>query len=132
MTALLFVLAGCTQATEEAPPPVHASGDIQTREGKYQIHWQASTDPIVLGELFEIDSTLKDKDGKTVETASVTVDARMPQHGHGMSTRPQQQQKPDGHYQSSGMKFHMPGEWTIIFVVDGPAGPDRAEVVYKL
>jgi hypothetical protein len=94
-----------------------------------------------MGELFSVSTTLMDAEGKPLEQGSVSVDARMPQHGHGMTTRPVADpgrcegtvcSHPEGIYRMDGMKFHMQGEWTVVFTVEGPAGPDQAEARYRL
>jgi hypothetical protein len=56
----------------------------------------------------------------------------MPEHGHGMATRPETTPDPAGGFVTRGMKFHMPGNWVYSFVVEGPAGRDRAEVAVRL
>ncbi len=39
---------------------------------------------------------------------------------------------PGGVYVTRGMKFHMPGSWTLTFDIDGPGGTERAEAVLEL
>ncbi len=39
---------------------------------------------------------------------------------------------PGGVYVTRGMKFHMPGSWTLTFDVDGASGAERAEAVLEL
>ncbi|HND30497.1 MAG TPA: hypothetical protein PLA94_10880 [Myxococcota bacterium] len=140
--------------SEEHQNPV----EIQTVGGKYRLTWQSLPSPVPMGDLFVVETTLKDKDGKTIENGTVRVDARMPAHGHGMATRPlaalptctgaQEEAAlrstleagslpegcsyPGGKYKMEGMKFHMPGEWTLRFDVTGPAGADHAELRYAL
>jgi hypothetical protein len=122
------------------PPEKPILSPIKTHAGHYQISWTAP-EPIPLSELFTIEAVVVDKEGKPVEQGALVIDARMPQHGHGMATKPEADPgqcanelciHPGGSYKTSGMKFHMPGEWTITFAVEGPLGPDRAEVIYKL
>ena len=107
-----------------------------TAHGLYAITWTTRPDPIPLGELFDIEATVTNaKTGAPVEDAVVRIDARMPQHGHGMATRPEDDldaTNPGGVYVTHGMKFHMPGAWSIVFVVEGPAGTDRLEVDHRL
>ena len=47
----------------------------------------------------------------------LTVDAGMPEHGHGMNTIPMTTANGDGSFVTDGMLFHMPGEWTIDMIV---------------
>jgi hypothetical protein len=46
------------------------------------------------------------------------VDARMPEHRHGMNYRPTLAAKGPGHYVAEGFLFHMPGRWQLVFDVD--------------
>jgi hypothetical protein len=62
------------------------------------------------------------------------VDARMPQHGHGMETKPKlrEGEPVDGIYLTDGFKFHMPGEWTVTVAVTGPLGEDTTTFLYDM
>ena len=42
-----------------------------------------------------------------------TMDATMPDHAHGMMTRPVHAEVTPGTWTTKGMKFHMPGYWKI-------------------
>jgi len=98
--------------------------------------------PIPLAQLFTAVVQVRDaRTGALVEDAKVKVDATMPHHGHGMTTKPVPDEgvcadgvcrHADGLYRTEGMKFHMPGEWTVHVEVDGPAGPDRVDLVWAL
>ena len=57
-------------------------------------------------------------DGRPVENAQITVDGDMPQHGHGLPTRPEvTEYLGQGDYRVEGLKFHMPGWWIVEFEV---------------
>ncbi|MFZ5478414.1 MAG: FixH family protein [Myxococcota bacterium] len=121
MIALLLACA--------APAPANT-----TAQGLYAIRYATSPDPVPLSTLFEVETFVTDaRTGEPVEDAVVRVDARMPQHGHGMATKPEDVAgpHPDGRYVTRGMKLHMPGEWTLRFEVDGPAGRDTLEVRHR-
>lgn len=128
--ALLFGLLGLGCAT---PPKV--PHDVRTTErGLYAITYVTRPSPVPLGGLFEIEATLTSAaTGAPITDAAVSIDARMPQHGHGMPTRPEDDPGPHagGVYVTRGMKFHMQGDWVVAFDVIGPAGPDRLEVTYR-
>ena len=58
--------------------------------------------------------TLTDKKGDPVDGAEIIVSADMPEHLHGMTTRPVTTAGAlSGHYKVDGMNFHMPGWWEI-------------------
>jgi hypothetical protein len=129
---VIALLLACASGPALTPAQKHEG---TTANGLYHLAWETKPAPIPMGQLFEIDTTLTDaKTGKPIEDAVVRVDARMPQHGHGMATKPEDVggPHPSGVYVTRGMKFHMPGDWTITFTVDGPAGSDRLESLQRL
>lgn len=143
---ILLVWAwGCVTEPTVAPPP---PGELTTAGGHYRLVWTPVPKPVPLAELFEVQTKLLDaRTGAPVEDGSVHVDARMPQHGHGMATKPEDDpgvcptgapkgspdcRHPGGVYVTRGMKFHMMGSWTMTFDVTGPAGADRVETEYRL
>ena len=66
-------------------------------------------------------------DGTPLEHADLSIDGGMPQHGHGLPTEPQvTEDLGGGRYKVEGMKFNMPGWWTITLKVSGAAGTDSA------
>ena len=119
---------------------------------RYRLTWSTDVSPIPFNALFAVRTVLRDRSGAPIPDGSVVVDASMPQHGHGMPTRPIARPgvcspklepgaaasstldctHPDGVYVSEGMKFHMAGEWVLHFVVSGPLGPDTADAHYTL
>jgi hypothetical protein len=50
--------------------------------------------------------------------AGFMVDARMPEHRHGMNYRAHVSRRPDGIYVAEGLLFHMPGLWQLMFDVE--------------
>lgn len=113
-----------------------------TQGRKYQVSLSLVPDPPPMSELFTVRAVVTDRDGKPLETAKVTLDARMPQHDHGMMTDPVNEpgvcddegncRHPGGVYETTGFKFHMGGEWTILVQVEGPMGPDNTSFVYDM
>ena len=57
--------------------------------------------------------------------ASISVDGDMPQHGHGLPTRPQvTKHLGNGDYLAEGMKFQMGGWWVVDFTIDAAGQKD--------
>ena len=52
----------------------------------------------------------------------VGFDARMPEHNHGMVTKPKVIAQSDGKYQIKGVQFHMKGRWEVIFRLKTSSG----------
>ena len=69
--------------------------------------------------------TIADADGRPVEGAAVTIDGGMPQHGHGLPTRPRVTRSlGEGVYDIEGVRFNMGGWWEFKVAIATPAGPD--------
>jgi hypothetical protein len=69
---------------------------------------------------------LRYPDGRPVENARVAVDGGMPEHDHGLPTRPTVSAgKGDGRYRIDGLKFSMPGQWVLRFDIAADDGTDR-------
>lgn len=147
----LFALFGCASppapVVEHSPEPGVAAqppAALITTGGRYGLKWISDPAPLPFNTLFSVRTVLLDRAGIPIPNGSVTVDALMPQHGHGMQTHPivspgvcptgskDPCTHPDGVYVSEGLKFHMQGEWVLHFDVTGPNGPDVADVHYKL
>lgn len=69
---------------------------------------------------------LKGADGRAIEDAVITIDGGMPQHGHGLPTRPRMTQRlGDGVYVIEGVRFNMGGWWELRLAIQGNAGADQ-------
>ena len=58
--------------------------------------------------------------------SSLTVDAWMPDHRHGMNYKPSVSKVGADAWRADGLLFHMPGKWELIFAVATSAGTKRA------
>lgn len=69
--------------------------------------------------------------GAPVDSATISVTGGMPQHGHGLPTKPRVTRSlGDGDYLVEGMKFNMGGWWVVRFRLDSSIGLDS--VVFNL
>lgn len=59
------------------------------------------------------------------KAAGFMVDARMPEHRHGMNYRAHVSRRADGVYVAEGMLFHMPGLWQLMFDVERGGKTER-------
>ena len=86
---------------------------------------QSGVLPIPMRKIHSWTISLKARDGMPVEGATIKVNGGMPQHGHGLPSKPQVTRSlGDGRYLIEGMKFNMGGWWTVKFDITGPAGAD--------
>jgi len=69
--------------------------------------------------------TVTGTDGRPVDGAKLTIDGGMPQHGHGLPTRPRVTRNlGDGNYEIEGVRFNMGGWWEFKVAVTAGAGSD--------
>ena len=119
-------LAACTLAFSALAQPAPCAaerGSLRAQGGGYTVLFRASPEPAV-GRHFALVFSVCGSDG-AVSAQSVSVDARMPSHGHGMNYRPTITAIGAGRYRAEGLMFHMPGEWELTFVVQAAGGPER-------
>lgn len=105
----------------EEPPGRRLDGTIRLdgRHGHYVLELRAEPPTPRVGQIFRVITLVRQSDtGRAVEGARVVVDAEMPQHGHGMTTRPEHREIGGGHYVTEGMKLHMPGRWVLTVGVE--------------
>jgi hypothetical protein len=66
---------------------------------------------------------IEDEDGLEIEGAIVDVDGGMPEHDHGLPTKPRvTEELGGGDYRLDGVRFHMSGYWEIIVSITTDAG----------
>lgn len=140
------------QVEQPAPAPAPPEGAAvftgSTQSGTYDLEVRFDPPSPALGSLFDVVATVRDRRANApLEAGKVTLDARMPQHNHGMQTDPIDDAgtcdtpadaattptctHPGGVYRTKGFKFHMDGEWTVTVEVLGPNGPDTTSFVVK-
>jgi hypothetical protein len=67
-----------------------------------------------------------DSDGHTVDGATIGIDGGMPQHGHGLPTRPRVTRNlGDGLYEIGGVRFNMSGWWEFSLDITSSVGSDK-------
>lgn len=68
---------------------------------------------------------VRDADGRGIDEAQISVDGGMPQHGHGLPTRPRVTRNlGDGVYEIEGVRFNMGGWWEFKLAIAGSRGTD--------
>jgi hypothetical protein len=69
--------------------------------------------------------TVRDAEGRAIDEAQISIDGGMPQHGHGLPTRPRVTRNlGDGRYEIEGVRFNMGGWWEFKLAIAGPRGAD--------
>ena len=141
---MIWLLLGVFGCSGEAPAEVpEVFGAERLTQGlKYQVSLVLDPNPPVISELFTARVVLKDSVGEPIEDATVSLNATMPHHGHGMMTAPRDEPgvcddqgvctHPGGIYETTGFKFHMGGPWTVSIDVIGPNGRDDLSFIYEM
>jgi hypothetical protein len=133
-TVLTVVAAGLlTSCMLFAKPPTDLdySRTRTSEAGHYRATIHPQGDTIPQGKLQRWTLHLETAAGIPVDSVTVTVDGGMPQHGHGLPTKPQVTRVlGNGDHLVEGMKFNMGGWWVVKFGVDAAAGRDS--VVFNL
>jgi hypothetical protein len=126
----IAALGGCMMFTR--PPADLDYGRVRTSEsGQYRAAIKPDGDSIPKGKLQKWTLHLETSAGAPVDNATVTVDGGMPQHGHGLPTKPVvTRHLGNGDHLVEGMKFNMGGWWVVKFHVNTTAGADS--VVFNL
>jgi hypothetical protein len=68
---------------------------------------------------------ITDAAGVPVDEATIQIDGGMPQHGHGLPTRPRVTRAlGNGLYEIEGVRFNMGGWWEFRLAIDAASGSD--------
>jgi hypothetical protein len=111
-----------------ATPPANLDLSLEkpSAAGRYQVSLVPPSTPPAINQMHSWTVKLLDSAGSPVSGATLAVDGGMPQHGHGLPTRPRVTREIEsGTYLVDGMKFSMPGWWDIRFDIRSPLGQDR-------
>jgi len=102
----------------------HTSGfDTTSNDDIYTVHWNTATGrDMVVDEYFTIRANVNPK------PRSVSINAGMPEHRHGMLHEPSTQRLSHDTWLAKDMLFHMPGLWRVQFdITDANGTVHRAE-----
>ena len=126
------LLQGCMMFMR--PPKDLDYGRVRTSEAQlYRGEIRPDGDSIPKGKLQKWTLHLADAGGAPIDAATITIDGGMPQHGHGLPTKPLvTKQLGNGDYRVEGMKFNMGGWWVVKFRVNAASGVDSLVFNLKL
>jgi hypothetical protein len=117
-------------AIERPPSEEFGFGPRASNAGLYQAVLDAP-EPIRVGRMQTMRLRVRGVDGAEVGNAEVSVDGGMPDHGHGLPTRPRvTAHRGEGVYDVEGIRFNMGGWWVVTFRIAAAAGTDS--VVFHL
>jgi hypothetical protein len=83
------------------------------------------TEPLRPRKLQTVQVAIADAAGEPIQNAQIGIDGGMPQHGHGLPTRPRvTKQVGNGIYEIEGVRFNMGGWWEFKLSVKTDSGAD--------
>lgn len=130
LTGAVALLGACMMFAKP-PRELDYSRTRTSEAGLYRATILPQGDSIPKGKLHRWTLHLETASGAPVDSATVSVDGGMPQHGHGLPTKPRvTRDLGNGDHLVDGMKFNMGGWWVVKFRVSAAAGPDS--VVFNL
>lgn len=117
-----------TSAPVARVPSATLTSEVVTDAGAFRLELRTSPQPVELNEPFELTVVVHAASPDAHGPLSVTADAAMPAHRHGMNTRPQREQLDAASFLFRGMLFHMAGGWEVALEVAQGRVRDRAVV----
>src|SRR5688572_17300015 len=119
IVATLPLLTGCSHAMmllhgSGAPRPAASEfglGPRTSAAGRYVATLEPA-EPLRPRRMQAMRLVVRDGDGRPVDEAKIAIDGGMPQHGHGLPTRPRVTRTlGEGAYEIEGVRFNMGGWW---------------------
>jgi hypothetical protein len=99
-------------------------GPRSSAEGRYVATVEPAK-PLRPRQMQTVRVTVRDAEGRAIHEAQISVDGGMPQHGHGLPTRPRVTRNlGDGIYEIEGVRFNMGGWWESKLAILGSRGAD--------
>jgi hypothetical protein len=125
IASIILTLSAVGKMRMQRPPAQDfGPGPRTSAQGLYVATLQDATD-LKPRKMYTLQATIAGRSGQPVTGASITVDGGMPQHGHGLPTRPRvTKDLGNGAYEISGLRFNMGGWWELELTIDTPAGTD--------
>jgi hypothetical protein len=95
-------------------------------QNRYTATIEQPDQPLKPRRMLKVQVTIRDAAGQPVDNAAIEVDGGMPQHGHGLPTKPRVTRGlGNGRYEIEGLRFNMGGWWELHLDVTSAAGADR-------
>ena len=127
LAALSFALMNQMMArmNGDVPSDLDYSTTRVSDNDKFRVSYVSSEDIVPVNQMHQWTLHVETLDGQPIENAEISVEGDMPQHGHGLPTRPQVTQNlGNGDYLVEGMKFQMGGWWVMDFTINADGQTD--------
>lgn len=114
------------QMHEKVPEGLNLSKIATSKNGAFRVAYMSDSMPIPINTFHGWKVYVETAAGKPVTDAEIAIDGDMPQHGHGLPTKPRVARNLGGGvYEIEGMKFQMPGWWEVNLTVTSGGVSDR-------
>jgi hypothetical protein len=134
--ALVVVVAMTVMAMgrgEAAPSDLDYSTTRLSENGMFSVSYKPSAAAVPVNQMHEWTLHVETADGQPVENATIIVDGDMPEHGHGLPTKPQvTEYLGNGDYRVEGVKFQMAGWWVMDFTITADGQTDAVRFNMQL
>ena len=117
-----FTLAIASTGTPACPTKLEGAQTVEST--RHTLAYRTNPAIPAVGKPFTVDLVACPKDPQA-RIASIEVDARMPEHRHGMNYKTTVTSSGAGKYRAEGLMFHMPGRWEYIFEVRAAGATER-------
>jgi hypothetical protein len=107
--------------------PKETGKSVESGRGLFRVSYESRTGSIPVGRVHAWNLKVLDGSGRPVQGAMVVAEGEMPEHRHGLPTKPEVNDVGGGNYVVQGMKFNMPGWWILRFHVFTEEQRDTAE-----
>ena len=105
----------------------------KSKRGLFVATYDSELDPISINQLHSWVLHIEDANGEAVTGARIVADGGMPEHDHGLPTRPRiTAELGDGAYRLDGLRFHMRGDWEVTLTIDANGVSDTVTVKLTL
>ncbi len=92
--------------------------DTQAEDTGLRVAYSTPAGPIEINRIHSWILHITAANGEPVTGAEVSVSGGMPEHNHGLPTRPRVTREiGEGNYRLEGMRFHMAGDWEIVVTI---------------
>jgi hypothetical protein len=136
LTLATVAVAISTTACSHAMMMIHGTGAKRPAASEFGLGPRASAAgryvatleparPLRPRQMQTVRVTVRDAEGRAMNEAQISIDGGMPQHGHGLPTRPRVTRNlGDGIYEIEGVRFNMGGWWEFKLAIAGSRGAD--------
>jgi hypothetical protein len=132
LVAIVLVASGCMMFARP-PKDLDYSRTRASESGVYRATIKPQGDSIPQGKLHRWVLHVETASGAPIDACEISVDGGMPQHGHGLPTKPRvTRDLGNGDHLVEGMKFNMGGWWVVKFRVASTSGTDTVVFNIKL